>query len=1149
MNNNLLRQLVFCTKQTIKYFLLQLLVLQVVLAEPSSSQSMEDYQVTLNVTDQKLVEVLAALEKQTDFVFAYNQQVAKDKSRITIANTSDLKTILQKITEQVDFDFKRVNNNIYVTHINSRLKIDEKIKYEEDVISSRNDVLITGKVTDGKGEPLPGVSVIIEGTTKGTVTDIDGNYSIDVSEGGVLLFSFIGYVPQRVRITNQTELSISLMEDNVKLSEVVVTAFGLERNEKSISYSYQKIDGDRLVKAKNPNFGAGLQGKIAGLSVVQRSGAPGESPSINIRGSRSITGNNEPLYVVDGFPISGRIVDLNPNDIETINVLKGPTAAALYGIRASNGVIVVTTKRGAEAGMGKPRITFDKNVTYDVLTRFPNLQKTYGQGELGAFIPFSTFNWGPRIDTLGTYTNQLGQPEQAAVYDNPGNFFNNGRTYNVNLDVSNRFEKGNYSVGVGYINQEGTIEGTSFERYNFKVASDYNLSSKVRIGTSVNFSSANDSRVVDGAGNSSLFYAAFFAPVTYDLRNKPISQPDDPFNQINFRGGHDNIYWSIKNNSNTGDVLRTFGNTYLEYKPVDWITLNTRLGVDYLVSNRKNVLSLGSGATGGRTNPPRGGQITDFNQNQRQFNAVTTLVIDKQIHPDLRLNFIAGNEYLDFNSRQMVITGNDIVIGGFDHISNTSLQIPNENVNRSRLVGFFSNAELAYKNYLFFNASVRNDIVSNMPRGNRSFVYPSVGMGFVFTDAFNIESNILTFGKIRGSIAEVGQAGPLYVGQNVFVRGMVAENFGAGAFQFPFLGLPAFMIDRNQVSNIEPENIKTNEIGFDLRFFNNRLGIDYSYYETSSEGQIFRVPLPPSTGFGTELRNSGIMSVKGHEVVLNINPIRKTDFSWDITTNFTAFKNEVVELAEGIERLTLGGFRAQIVAERGLPYPSLLGSSYARDANDNVVVDSRQFLPNGNANPAYGMPLRSLEQNTFLGQVNPDFEIGFINQFQYKQFSLAIQVDWRQGGFISSGSNRLGKLYGSLDVTGNRETPQIYDGSKGFYDVAGNLVVEGVNDIPIIQGQHFFRNVLDPIIESNVYDASFVRLREIRLSYDLSPDLLKRIGFQNASFYVVGRNLWLNAALPNFDPEMVSGSGNVRGEEYLVVPQTASYGAGLVVSF
>jgi TonB-linked SusC/RagA family outer membrane protein len=1011
--------------------------------------------------------------------------------------------------------------------------------------------VITGTVNDESGAPLSGASVVVANNNKlATATDAAGKFRIAVETLPVtLIISYTGYESASIRVDNAADIKVTLSPSTKSMGEVVVTALGIKRSEKSLSYATQKISGDQLIKAKNPNLGGGLQGKIAGLTVNNRSGAPGESPAITIRGSRSITGNNEPLYVVDGFPISGRIVDINPNDIESISVLKGATAAALYGLRASNGVIVITTKRGASGTANKPTITVDQNFTYEDLTRFPKLQTTYGQGEGGRFVNNSTFSWGPRIDTMGTYINQLGEPEQAAVYDNPGNFFVNGKTYNLNIDVSNKFDRGNYSVGLGYVNQKGTIPTAEFERLNFKAASDYNLSGKVKIGSSITFSHTKDSRVVDGSGNSSLFYAAFFAPVTYDLKNKPIARPDDPYNQINFRGGHDNIYWSIKNNSNIGTVLRTIGNTYIEYKPLSWLTFQSRAGVDYSVNNRKTVLSLGSGATGGRTNPPSGGQIVDFGQTQQQFNIVSTLTANKSLTKDIGMNLVLGNEFLDTYSRSLTITGNSIVIGGFNHISNTSVQIPNENVSRGRLVGFFANGEFSYKNYLFLNASIRNDVVSNMPVDNNSFLYPSIGAGFVFTDAFNISSDILSYGKVRASFAEVGQAGPLFVSQNVYVRGNIVDAFGAGNFQFPFSGLTAFTIDRNLVSNIRPENIRTTEFGFDLRFFKNRVGIDYTYYSTLSAGQIFRVPLAFSTGFSTELRNSGSMSVKGHEVVLNTTPVKTAKVTWDFITNFTTFDNRVVELAEGIQRLTLGGFRAQIIAERGKPYPSLIGSAFARDANNNIVVDSRQTLPNGNPNPAYGMPLRSLEQNKFLGKVNPDFEFNFINNVRYNQFSLGIQFDWRQGGFISSGLNRLGKLYGMLYETSNRENTQVFPGSKGFYDANGNLVVLGPNDIPIVKGEYFYRTVMDPIIESNVYSATFVRLRELRIAYDFKPKFLERFKMRGASFYLVGRNLWLRSALPNVDPEMDSGSGNVRGEEYLVVPQTANYGIGLNIIF
>lgn len=1140
-------------RNTLRIAFLQLLLSlcfsTTLLAKSGNMQELLEKTITIKAEKIEIAKLLQLIKEQTGVKFIYSHKAIKADRRISVnTNSKVLSEFLDEYFVPMGIRYRPVDNQILLYPSG----MDEQNNGTVATLASFDPIRLTGVVLDEAGNPLQGASVSVKSNPNiGTVTDANGRFSITVDKLPVdLLISFTNYEVLTITVTEQTEIRAVLKTAALNLGEVVVTALGVKRSEKSLSYATQQVSGDLLIKGKNPNLGGSLQGKVAGLSVVQRSGAPGDAPSINIRGSRSITGNNEPLYVVDGFPISGRIVDINPNDIESINVLKGATAAALYGLRASNGVIVITTKRGANAAANKPTVTVDQNITFDDLTRFPKLQKTYAQGEGGLFVPQSTFSWGPRIDTLGTYINALGQPERAAVYDNPGNFFRNGRTYNLNVDVSNKLDKGNYSVGMGYINQEGTIPGASFERYNFKVASDFNLTKKVTVGTSLNFSSTKDSRVVDGSGNSSLFYAAFFAPVSYDLKNKPIAQPDDPYNQINFRGGHDNIYWSIKNNSNTGTVLRTFGNAYLEYKPVQWITFNTRVGVDYSVNNRKIVLSLGSGATGGRTNPPRGGQINDLSQTQQQLNIVSTLTFDRKITNDIRANVILGNEFLNTRSRSISITGNDIIIGGFNHISNTSTQFTSENVTRARLVGFFTNAEVSYKNYLFVNASLRNDVVSNMPVNNNSFLYPSIGGSFVFTDAFNISSSVLSFGKVRASYSEVGQAGPLFVAQNIFVRAQAVDAFGAGNFQFPFNNLASFLIDRNLVSNISPENIKTKEFGFDLRFFKNRIGLDYTYYETVSEGQIFRVPLAFSTGYSTELRNSGTMSVKGHEIMLNITPVKNKSFVWDFTTNFTAFDNRVLELAPGIQRLTLGGFRAAIVAEKGSPYPSLIGSAFARDANGNIVVDSRQFLPNGNPNPAYGMPLRSLNQNAFLGKVNPDFEMNFINSFRYKQFTVGIQFDWRQGGYISSGSNRLGKLYGMLDVTENRTATQIFQGSAGYYDASGNLVItKQVNDIPIVKGEYFFRTVMDPIIESNVYSATFVRLRELRLSYDLHPKLLSKAKFKNASIYLVGRNLWLKSALPNLDPEMDSGNGNVRGEEYLVVPQTASYGIGLNISF
>ncbi len=401
----------------------------------------------------------------------------------------------------------------------------------------------------------------------------------------------------------------------------------------------------------------------------------------------------------------------------------------------------------------------------------------------------------------------------------------------------------------------------------------------------------------------------------------------------------------------------------------------------------------------------------------------------------------------------------------------------------------------------------------------------------------------MTFGKIRVSVAEVGQAGPAHAVATVFTSG-VAD----GSFTWPYQGLSAFT-QSNQInsSDLEPENTRTYEIGLDLRFLNNRLGLDYTYYDATAEGQIYNVPIAGSTGFSSELRNAGEMSITGHEITLDVIPVKRPDLLWDLTVNFTTYTNRVISLAEGIDQLDLGGgFRTRAIAREGEEYPSLFGLGYARDpASGEIVVDSRATLPNGNANPRHGMPLRSTE-SIILGSAQPDFEMGFLNQVSFKNFTLSAQIDWRQGGKLSGGYNRLGRLYGVLSETEDREADYVFPGVKGFFDEQGNIVVEGNNDITINRGFEFYRRNQDPIRESNIYDATFVRLRELRLSYDLPQKILERTFIGSASIYFVGRNLWLDAALPHFDPEMFN---RTEGESYNPYPQTKSYGGGILLNF
>lgn len=1128
MKFNLQRAIYMLSKYFLYAFFLQMVFINLALAASVHAQykSIDEVLITLNHTNLTLNQFFRQIEAKTDFQFSYDLkdidgdfQIKLDQKRASVED------YLKQVARQASLTFRQVNNSIDIK------KVEKDVVVEQSIV----DVSITGTVTDENGEPIPGVTVSVDGSTTGTVSDLEGKYALTVPEGSTLIFSFIGYGTKRVVIGVQNVIDVSLVPDIQALSEVVVTAFGIEKEKKALSYAVQEVEGERLAAVGNTNLTNSLQGKIAGVIVKQSSGAPGSTSQITIRGSRSFVGNNEPLYVIDGLPVSGggRTIDLNPNDIKSLNVLKGPTAAALYGLRASNGVIVIETKKGEDGLKGRPLITFETNYNFDRLSRIPEIQTTYAQGEAGNFSPFSAFSWGPRIDTMGIYTNQLGELEEAAVYDNVGDLFKTGGTLNSNLSISNAYDRGNYAINLGIADQQGILDNSGMQRMNVKFAGGYDLSDKLRVSSSINYSN----NLIEGANLP--WWGTFAIPPSYNLKGKPTHELGDPFKQINFRGQHDNFYWALENNYSQNKTSRTFGNMSLDYTPTSWLSVNYRLGMDEYTTHNKSVSEKGSGS--GRTDPPSGGSIGSSMLNHRQINSNLNVTLSQSFMEDFNLDFMVGNEFYDIRSNSISNNGSDIVIGGFHHISNTMVQTTSENLSQSRVVGFFGNLSLSWQNSVFLNATGRNDIVSNMPRQNRSFFYPSLGLGVVFTEFLSIPENILTFGKFRASVAEVGQAGPIYSTATLFGPGAAT-----GGFSFPFQGLNVFS-QSNQLNGMDlrPENTRTLEMGMDLRFWNDRIGLDYTYYDSKADGQIYRVPIAVSTGFASELRNAGEMSIRGHEIMLKLTPVSTPVFNWNVNTNFSTYTNRVISLAEGIEQLELGGFWVTLVAQEGEEYPSIRGFGYARDpASGEVVVDGRAVLPNGNPNPQHGMPLRTTGE-IILGSAQPDFEMSFINDFSYKNISFSAQIDWRQGGILSSGYNRLGKLYGILGETENREADYVFPGKQGFYE-DGVLVVEGDNDITIQEGYDYFRINQDPIREANIYDATYVRLRELRISYDVPQTWLENSMIRSASVYVIGRNILLNAAVPNFDPEMFNTS---QGESYNTYPQTKSFGGGVRINF
>jgi TonB-linked SusC/RagA family outer membrane protein len=1025
---------------------------------------------------------------------------------------------------------------------------------------------VKGTVTSSEdASGLPGLNVIVKGTSIGTITDLDGNYTIDVPGAeSVLVFSYIGFVTQEIVVGTKGVMDVVMYPDMQELEEIVVTAMGLVKEKRSLNYATQNIESKAITQSQQPNLANSLQGKIAGLSVRQSSGMPGSSTLMTIRGSSVLSGNNQPLMVVDGLPLesgpvftdnitqdrvsgsdaSSRSLDINPADIESIEVLKGPAASALYGLRAGNGVIIITTKSG-KASEGKAVVNFNTAYTADVVTKTPSLQSTYGQGNAGVLNLGTSMSWGPKISEIGEYTNIIGEQEVAKLYDNVSPFFKTGGTYNADISVSGNGEMGNYSVSAGYSDQNGFIPTTGMTRFTGKIRGDFNASNNLVVGGTMMYSQVDIDKIASGSNLSNPLFTTYYAPRTYNLWGLPYHVEGDPYQQVHYRAAMDNPRWSIANNAFNEVNDRLIGNLHFDYRPLDWFSVQYRIGVDYFTNNQKEVYELGSGETGGRTVPPSGGQLTDFNYTNRQVNSTLNLVFNKTFGDIFDLNLVLGTEFYDINARRIKVRGTNFDIGGFHNISNTQSQITDEEILRRRVIGYYGSLTFSYNNLLYLTATGRNDKVSNLARGNRTFFYPSVGGSFVFTEP--IESNVLSYGKLRAGWATVGQAydEEEYPTQNIFLPGSSAVGgFLSDGIQFPFSGRNAFSQDVILRSrDLKPLNKVSYEIGIDLRFFDDRIGIDYTYFRDDVNDQIFEVPIPASSGYEAELRNAGKLRTSGHEVALNLNPILLEDFRWDIGVNYTTFRNEVVELAEGVANIYLGGFTTpSIRALRGSTYPSIFGAAYMRDDNGRIVV-----LDNpGNLN--HGMPIQDPVAKK-IGDVQPDFEMGFSNTFSYKGITLTALIDWRQGGQMYSGNNMLGRLYGALSITENRDVPVVLDAVKGYVDGEGELVITGENDIAIFRQDDYW-NLLSDIDEAHVHETTYVRFREFSLSYTLPESWLGNIFLNSASISVVGRNLFLWTKYPNFDPESsTTGAVNGQGLEYVAFPQIASFGGRINVTF
>lgn len=1039
-------------------------------------------------------------------------------------------------------------------------------------------IRVTGKIVNVNGQPLDFVTVVVKGSKTATNTIQDGTFFLNnVKNESTLVISSIGYKGQEVPLNGRAHVEIVLEEDAIQISELVVTAFGISREKKALGYAVQAVKSDQLTQSGNVSLSGALQGKVSGLEIMPSSGMPGASSKITIRGSRSFTGDNTPLYVVDGMPISStgdvstgqstsgtdfanRAVDIDPNDIESVNILKGQAASALYGMRASNGVIVITTKSGKGAKNSKPAITFNTNVAVDIISVMPKLQKEFAQGTGGKYNPTASTSWGQKItdlpddlkyggNTANEYTNADGLKQgmyyvtqranagldpwvKPQVYNNAEDFFTKGTTISNSLNIIQGFDKGNYSFSIGNTTSTGIIPGTGMNRYNAKLGADAKLSKNWSTGFSGNFVESKISK--QSSANDGIVATIYPAPPSYDLAGIPNYYKGNPYKQNSYRGSFDNCYWSIDNNKFTENLQRFFGNMYVKYS-TKFNTENHKLDVKYQLGNDSYTTNYndvwGYGHASGK------GEASHYSYTNNELNSLLTASYSWEINSDLNFDALVGNEVVESNSRYSYAYGKDFNFPGWNHIDNASVFVASNSYRKGLTIGNFGNLSLAYKSMLFLNITGRNDMVSTMPRNNRSFFYPSASLGWIFTELPKYKNDFLTFGKLRISYAEVGQAGTYY--DTYYTTPGYSGGFSSGyPITYPIGGVVAYTLNSIVYDpNLKPQNTKSYEIGTDLTFLNGLISLNYTFSRQNVVDQIFEVPLAGSTGASSLVTNGGSVHTNSHEVTLSAAPIDSKNIKWNLAFNFSKIDNYVDELAPGVNSIYLGGFvTPQVRAGIGSKFPVIYGVSYLRNDAGQIVVDERGFPQAGD--------------ERVIGTVSPDFLLGFNTSLEIYKFRLSAVLDWKQGGQMYSGTAGLLDNYGisqnSADV---RKLEYFMFGKEAVKvtgtDASGNETY-APNDIKISgsKAQAFFTKE-NSISESMIYDNSFIKLREVALNY---PVYSKNGVIINLNAFA--RNILLWSTFKGLDPEATQGNNNMGGAfERFSLPGTSSFGFGLNLKF
>ncbi|MDR6808341.1 TonB-linked SusC/RagA family outer membrane protein [Dyadobacter sp. BE34] len=1015
------------------------------------------------------------------------------------------------------------------------------------------DLSIKGKVQSADGY-LPGASILIKGTSRGSTTDANGDFTLSAPANATLVVSFIGYKTMEIPVGSKTVFDITLENDATQFNEIVVTALGIAREKKALGYAVQEVSGKTLTQARETNLVNSLSGRLAGVQVTNSNGAPGSSSRMIIRGASSIGSNNQPLFVVDGVPVdnsnfgSGTGIDygnaaasINPDDVESINVLKGPSAAALYGSRGANGVVLITTKSGkGTKGIG---VSFNSNTAFESPFRLPKWQNEYGQGAKGLFSYVDGTgagvndgvdeSWGPKLD--GRLLPQFDSPIAAdgtrtptpwiAHPDNVDKFFETGRTLTNNVAITGANDKGDFRLSFTDLDQTGILPNTNYKRRTVSLNAGWNLTKKLSIRATGNY--VNDGS--DNRNNFGLYFIWFGRQVDMD-KLKDYHKPGSIY-QYNWNDNYwTNPYYLLNESTRANERDRLYGNMSATYKFTDWLSLTARTGTDFYEDRRKTKTAARQAKIGASA------LYDAYNEEQifvRESNSDFLLNATHKFGEfDITAN-IGGNHRSNYAQRNYM-GATELAIPRVYNLGNSRQRPVTENsFIRKNVNSLYASANLGFRNYLFVDLTARNDWSSSLPSDNRSYFYPSAAVSAIITDIFDVKSPVLSFAKLRAGWARVGNDTDPY---------RLASTY---KYENPWGSTPS-LSENNALlnANLKPELTSSYEIGTDIRLWQNRIGLDITYYKKVSSNQILDVNISNATGYLSKLLNAGKIENQGIEIQLTASPVKTEAFEWQVGLNWARNKNKVVSLANNLTTYQLNtsynpltqttstnSFRGLSVEARvGQPYGTFFGKGFLRAPDGQIVYD------------AQGYPM--LESSSrVLGNFTPDWIGGFSNTFRYKNLSLSTLIDVKHGGDIFSQSINIGRYTGVLaETTLGREDGIVGQGVVNKGTAAAPEYVP--NEKRISSEEYHHKYYLLTNNENTIFDASYVKLREVKLTYMLSGQVFKKLPFRDIAISVVGRNLaLLKSNLPHIDPETsYYNDGNLQGIENGQIPTTRTVG-------